>query len=526
MRKIYDKPLPPQKEQEVRNGTILIEGYIYEITDSNLLTCTISGKMFHKRNTKKMVDQYISDILLVGTKKNRSSFDKDNINTFTQYKRVSGIAIAEELNKVQRMIFNSYTQGAVCIYGTAEKLTEIITRLELILGENNPDIYFDKEELELMDKPKPYRKFDNTFNKINFKDVIDKKLLSDETNSSEVLEIKKNILKRNIEMGVESLTFKELEGLRYTFGIELESSEGRFEEEEVSHLNVKAVHDGSLREADGSNPIGGEYVTGILVGDAGLSQLHEICRVLQTKCKLDKRCGTHVHIGGLNWSKEEVVYSWILAELLEKEIFDTLPKSRRDNSYCRVLNKIVGKQGILSLSTAKSIQEYNIEIDAIYDRIFTEVSGLHPSEKPSKGINKNTDHPKGPKCGFDKKAQRYCWLNYVTLLFNTKKCANSWTLEFRNMSGTLNYTKIKNWLKLCMAFCSFVENHKALIKKSLVVPITLETIIKAVYPVTGERLNSYVNERKQLFQTSDESVDYVVDKKIAKKSMREVACAS
>lgn len=515
----------PTKEQEVKNGKILLEGRVFNADDPYIVTCGISGVKVHKKYTNHQFEQYYSDITIRGVKRKKENFNKDNSDSYTHYNRVSNIALRQALQNCQSIKIALIIFGILHISGTQEKIDEIIKRLDLLPGINNPDCYYEREEFEIMDKPQPYRKFDFTFSKINFKDVIDKQLSLNEINDTEVREIKKNILKRNLEMGVESLTFKNLEGQRYSFGVELESCEGRFEDDEVSHLNVKAVHDGSLREADGSNPIGGEYVTGVLVGDSGLAQLHEICRVLQTKCKLDKRCGVHVHIGGLNWGKEEVVYSWILAELLEKEIFDTLPKSRRDNSYCRALNKIVGKTGIVALNSTKSIQEYNIEIDSIYNRIFTEVSGLHPSEQPSRGINKNTDHPKGPKCGFDKKAQRYCWLNYVTLLFNTKKIHNSWTLEFRNMSGTLNYTKIKNWLKLCMAFCSFVENHKSSIKNSLKTPITLETIIKAVYPITGSKLNSYMNERKQLFNSADESVDYVVDKKIAKKTMKEVACA-
>ena len=94
------------------------------------------------------------------------------------------------------------------------------------------------------------------------------------------------------------------------------------------------------------------------------------------------------------------------------------------------------------------------------------------------------------------------------------------------MSGTLNFTKIKNWLKICVAFCSFVENNKSLIKNGYNVPVTLDTIINSVYKKTGTKLINYINERKQLFMSADESVDYTVDSKISKKSMKEVVCAS
>ena len=93
------------------------------------------------------------------------------------------------------------------------------------------------------------------------------------------------------------------------------------------------------------------------------------------------------------------------------------------------------------------------------------------------------------------------------------------------MSGTLNYLKIKNWLKICMAFCSFVENHKSLIKAGNKTPVTLELMLAKVFPKTGDSLISYVKERRQLFLSADESVDYAVDTNLKKKSRKEISCA-
>lgn len=429
-----------------------------------------------------------------------------------------------KINGLLTMSICLYRIGMVTIYvKSKEKIDEIVNRLQLTLGANNPNVYYAKRELNFMDRPQPYRKFNNIYYKQSFDSVYGKKLTIEDLKDKNIQKTVQNINKKNIQMGVSTLTYKEFENIKYTYGIELETIIGRFEDSEVEHLNVKAVHDGSLRDEDGNSPLGGEYVTGVLVGDAGLAQLYELCRVLNTKCKVDKRCGNHVHIGNLNWNTEDVVYSYVLAELLENEIFSTLPKSRRNNSYCRPIDKLLIND-FKELVSIKSKAEYDIKLDEMYEKIYQVAVGRNYSKNLHKKFNKNTNHPQGPKCGYDKSSQRYCWLNYVTLLFNTKEVNNSHTLEFRPMSGTLNYIKIKNWLKLCMAFCYFVENNKSDIKNAFNKPVDLNMIIKAAYPKTGSRLMHYISERKQLFKTADESVDYPTVKEMSKKSIKEVLC--
>lgn len=515
--------------------TVTIAGRKFLVNDPKLFRDVITGELLHRDYS--LTSNVYHSIVLERAKRFTGPVNPGDSYTYASYSVKSGRTDHKNLEMIEAennlgegtgpdvINFTSISTGVMLIYCGRKNKKALIDTLGLVQGIKNPALYFDKDELEIMDKPRPYRKFDNTSKKIELAQIFPNKLTAAQRNSDEVKEVAKNLIKRNIAVGVESLTYKEFEGLQYTFGIELETSEGRFEEDEVDHLNVKAVHDGSLREADGSNPIGGEYVTGVLTGDAGLYQLHEICRVLQTKCKVDKRCGTHVHIGSLNWNKEDVVYSYLLAELLEKDIFSILPPSRRANTYCRAVDKIA-LASLKEIQNAKTSMDYNIAIETIFNSIFCLVSGGHKA--PAKGINKDCNHPKGSKCGYDKSAQRYCWLNYVTLMFNTKGAPNSHTLEFRPMSGTLNYEKVKNWLKVCMAFCSFVENHKSLIRNANKVPVTLELVISKTFPKTGQDLVKHLNERKQIFnlRTADETIDYVVDSKIKRKSMKEVVCVS
>lgn len=101
----------------------------------------------------------------------------------------------------------------------------------------------------------------------------------------------KGDLKNDYLMGVKSPTYKITEGKKYKFGLEFETIYGRLPEYLDNYLNYNAVHDGSLRGPDGEDPLGGEYVTGVLTGDMGFLQTKRLTYELTRRCKIDKRCG-------------------------------------------------------------------------------------------------------------------------------------------------------------------------------------------------------------------------------------------
>lgn len=86
----------------------------------------------------------------------------------------------------------------------------------------------------------------------------------------------------------------------------------------------------------------------------------------------------------------------------------------------------------------------------------------------------------------------------------------------------MNFNKIKNWIKIFFAICRFVENNKTQIK---VGKVTLEQVIMEAYPLTGQNLVQYIEERKQLFKSHDESVDYV-EISPKKRTMKEIVAVS
>lgn len=359
-----------------------------------------------------------------------------------------------------------------------------------------------------MAKGVPYQRFNNLQKKITVEDYLGRQIKTSDKNNPEFNKILKAVLNRNIKFGVDSLTHHELEGLKPTLGFEIETVMGRLDPEDYQDLNIKAVFDGSLRGPNGEDPTGAEYVTNVLYGDAGFKHLYDICKVLNQHCDIDHRSGIHIHIGSLNWKEEDIVFAYILAMHLEKEVFSMLPKSRRNNPYCRPITKLFNRQDLINLKDSMNRRlEYEVIIKQLYEKVFREVSGGTP---PSDVCNGYTNHPKGSKCGYDKNSQRYCWINFVTLIFNTKDNIHAKTLEIRNHSATLNYYKIRNWTKIWVAFTNYVSNHKKDILDKILTDKSfgLEEIILTTYKKSGKKLVEYMESRKELFTTADESVEY------------------
>jgi hypothetical protein len=307
-------------------------------------------------------------------------------------------------------------------------------------------------------------------------------------------------LKDQLKYGIKSTSYTITEGKRYTFGAEIETSSGYLPGYLDKDLNYEAVHDGSLRDEEG-HVNGGEYVTGVLVGDSGFLQLKKLCNELTKRCGVNHRCGVHVHIGGVNFNKEFIVHLYKLCQDIQKDLYAMLPVSRRVNEYCRELKRF----DFSKLNMADNAMEYQIELDGIYKSILHYVA--HTDRLDLSRVNKKNQHPLGNKCGYNHNTARYCWLNLVPAMFNTRG-NGAYTIEIRSHSGTLSYTKIKNWILISMAIMWFAENEQDYIRNY---KVKLEDVIKAAYAKKGDKLWEYVLERVAKFAldpNGQEKLDY------------------
>lgn len=290
--------------------------------------------------------------------------------------------------------------------------------------------------------------------------------------------------KEMLKFGSKTLSYLLTGGKKYSFGVEIETYSGYVPNYIIYNSNMKVVRDGSINR-DGAN--GGEYVTGILHGDSGMKHLQNICYEISKRCRVNQQCGLHVHIGGANFNKEFNVYAYYLGLKMQNEMFSIVPASRLNNHYCSEL-PMINFNELKAANNLNSKENYHDIIEVYYSNIFHYLSG---GRDLCSNLNKKMKHPDGKWC-----KPRYHWLNLIPCNFSKDGIVDG-TIEFRHHSGTTNFKKIKNFILLCMAFVSYVENNKRdIISKN---SITIKDILKASYPNNYEKINNYFEERKVLF---------------------------
>ncbi len=272
-----------------------------------------------------------------------------------------------------------------------------------------------------------------------------------------------NMRDYNNKFDVKSTTYLATSSMKYTFGLEFETTSHNYLDEyyaDRNNLSISAVDDGSVS--------GKEYVTGVLSGDEGVKMLANICKSLnEADCRVNKSCGLHVHIGGFQDNRRFSMLALRLGKILEPQLFKMLPPSRQSNSYCK---KIPYDLDSLVLSNANKILA-----DYVFD-----------ASKLDKYINKKTSTERYT-------SQRYRWLNLVNCNSRTRYT----TIEFRQHSGTLSFNKAYNWMLICMSFVNFVENQPRRIMRG---NVTLQEVVRySVKGELGDNVIKYIKSRYQEF---------------------------
>lgn len=170
----------------------------------------------------------------------------------------------------------------------------------------------------------------------------------------------------------------------------------------------KVVRDSSLT---GNNSF--ELVSPILKGEAGLAELMKVCKVLkQCGAKVNKSCGTHVHINARNFTLEQWKRVYINYARLEKVIDGFMARSRRrdTNTYCEGFSGINGFE--TKINTTASLE------------------GIA-------GVLNN---------------RRY-WK------VNPESYSRHNTCEFRQHQGTTDYIKISSWIRFLSNLVDYSASH-------------------------------------------------------------------
>lgn len=165
----------------------------------------------------------------------------------------------------------------------------------------------------------------------------------------------------------------------------------------------KIVSDGSL-EGVNSN----EVVSPILQGNDGLNSLKRLCEALnEIDAKVNRSCGLHVHIGAANMTDAHYIRIIRNYQRLEALIDSFMPLSRRanNNGFCH------------------SLQGFDFS-----------------------------------RC--TSKRDVYDMMNSRYYKINSHAYIRHQTIEFRQHSGTTDYTKISMWIQFLAALIKYSEKNE------------------------------------------------------------------
>ena len=173
----------------------------------------------------------------------------------------------------------------------------------------------------------------------------------------------------------------------------------------------KLVTDSSLNGNDTF-----ELVSPILVGETGLRELEKVCWVLDLcDVKVNESCGLHVHVDDRfqMFVTQGQVTPGCHAETGGIDRF--MPASRRDNRYCRGLGHVSDEM----IRSARTVDELKGRIGDRYHKVNLEAYSRHK------------------------------------------------TVEFRQHSGTTNFTKMRNWVLFLHKLVTFATQGQVPVATAL-----------------------------------------------------------
>lgn len=261
--------------------------------------------------------------------------------------------------------------------------------------------------------------------------------------------------------GTCSPTYSISNGMKHTFGVEIETERGSLSD--ICEFNLKGVYDGSTS--------GVEYVTGVLKGDYGFNHLKGICNRISEDHEINQRCGVHVHIGG-NFNRVFTIMLLRLGYKIQDEVFRMMPPSRIGNSFCKFIPTWAGVD-INFQNWRNEIGRYIYAEDAKLDRF------------------------RNKKCRHDQYAStRYRWIN----INNFSTASGKPTIEFRCHGASMNYEKIRNWVLICMAIVSYAENNQRKVWYNIEDVTLKDVIMQSLGDNIGKQVYDYYKQRVELFK--------------------------
>ena len=213
----------------------------------------------------------------------------------------------------------------------------------------------------------------------------------------------------------------------------------------------KVVRDGSVSANRNQTGGGWELVSPILKGQRGLQRLETACKALERAgAEVNITCGLHVHHGADGLDVQGFKNVVALYYRFEGTLDSLMPKSRRGNhnTYCKSVRKFFSYR---DLETLDNISEIDDLLDYYADRFYK---------------------------------------------LNLSSYRSHSTVEFRHHSGTIEFEKIANWIRLTQGIMERAAlNKRVHFKPKGRVKDTWTTFKDAIFNCAGDtKPNEYKNE--------------------------------
>ena len=263
----------------------------------------------------------------------------------------------------------------------------------------------------------------------------------------------------------------------FTFGLELETEEGKLSSEDIIKNGLCPLRDGSIN--------GYEYATAPF---SDIGRIEPITHALRHHA-IDINGSLHVHIGNIDVSQTGLVKAYHAYYLLQNEIYKMFPNYKKHNNGIKNKNYTSPLRNL----EADSIANYSSNI---IDHMTNGELCQYNGELMEHPIDPTNEHK------WDV-GNRYKIVNFLHMVFSKSR-----TIEIRVHEASLNKHKIIYWVLLNEAIMKFVESVDYNEIYALGKNVTLDMIINSyAREEHKDGLLDYVKTRKDTFSKVNNEKD-------------------
>jgi hypothetical protein len=269
----------------------------------------------------------------------------------------------------------------------------------------------------------------------------------------------------------------------YTFGIELETSQGCVYPHSLKKYGFSICRDGSIDND--------EIVSIPMSGLKGIEAIKKFINLNASNVKTDINCSLHVHIGNVRTDKVFINALYNFLYYFQDDYFRYFPYYKKENvlekrkHYTKALPCLC-----TNISRNCNKERFDNYINYNNKNIFLFLTdGINPDSIFNKKTKK---HPFKNKWD---RLNRYYVFNFMNLLFSERG-----TIEFRIHENTFNSYRVINQILLSIAIFEYVKDHISECLEGNFV--TVNNVINYYFKdELREELLSYYQSRKNLFAT-------------------------